>query len=117
MTQFVDLVVDGEILFDISIRAGNVRFRLIVVVIGNEKLHAVLGEKLPELVAQLRGERLVVRDHERGAAAVFDDVRHREGLAAPRHAQKHLRAQSVPNSLGELFDRLRLIAGRLKFGM
>ena len=117
IAEFIDLVVYGEVLFDISIRGGDVGFRLIIIVVGNEILHAVFGEKFAEFVAQLRRERFIVRDDQRGAVYVSDDVRHREGLAAPRHAEEHLGIQTVQHAFGEFGDRLRLIPRGLIFGM
>ena len=48
-------------------RPGDVRLGLVVVVVGDEVLDGVFGEELAELVAELGGQRLVVRDHERRA--------------------------------------------------
>ena len=114
--QFVDLVVDGQILFDIRIRPRNIGLRLIVIVIGHKIFDAVVGEKFAKLVAQLRGKRLVVRNNKSRSAQLLDYVRHREGLAAARNAEQHLRPQSVPQSLRQFLDRLRLIPARLEFG-
>ena len=56
------------VLLDVEVGLGNVGLGLVVVVVGDEVLDGVVGEELPELVAELRGERLVVGDHERRAA-------------------------------------------------
>ena len=90
MAKFVYLVVYGEVFFYICIRTRDIRFRLIIIVIRNEELHAVFGEKLAELVAKLRGERFVVRYDERGAVKIFYDVSHGKSLAGARNAQKNL---------------------------
>ena len=117
VAEFVDFVVQAQVLFDIGIGGGNVALGLIIIVIGNKIFHAIFGEKLPEFIAELRGQRLVMRDDQRGLAHVLDDVRHGEGLAAARNAQQYLRAHAVQNALRQFFDCLRLIARRLKFGM
>ena len=117
VAQLVYLVVDRQVLFDVGIGAGDVRLGLIVIVIGNEIFDPVVGEKLAELIAQLRGERLVVRNDQRRAVEPRDDVRHRERLAAAGHAQEHLRAQPVLDTLDELLYRLRLIAAGLEFAV
>ena len=67
VAQTLDLVVDGGILFDVGIRLGNICLRLVIVIVGNEVFHGVFRKKLAELRAQLRGERFVVRQHERRA--------------------------------------------------
>jgi len=114
VAQALDLVVDGGVLFNIGVGVGDVRLRLIVVVVGDEVLDGVLGEKFPELGAELRRERLVVREHERRAVQLRDDVRHREGLAGAGDAQEHLLGQAHFEAVHERFDGLRLIAGGLE---
>ena len=66
MAQSVDVVVAGGVLLDVEVGLRDVRLWLVVVVVGDEVLDRVRGEELAELVAELRGERLVVGDHERG---------------------------------------------------
>ena len=58
--EFIDLVVDGKVLFNIGIRNGDVGFRLIVIVIGNEILYGIVREKRFEFSVQLRGQGFVV---------------------------------------------------------
>ena len=48
---------------------GDVRLGLVVVVVADEVLDRVVGKELAELVAELRRQRLVVRDHQRRLAA------------------------------------------------
>ena len=110
VAQLVDLVVHRHVLFDIGIGAGDVAFRLVIVVIGHEVFDAVMGEEGAELVAKLRRQRLVVGDDQRGAVDVLDDVGHRERLAAARDADQHLGADAVLYPFGQFLDRLRLIA-------
>ena len=86
MAQAVDLVVDGGVLLDIGIGRGDVRLRLIVVIVGDEILDGVVREELAQLGAQLRGERFIVREHERRALCLLDDVGHGEGLARAGNA-------------------------------
>ena len=45
MAQPVDFVVDQRVFFNIGVGGGNVRFRLIIVVVGNEILDGVVREK------------------------------------------------------------------------
>ena len=53
--QPVDLLVHRRVLFNKSIGVGDIGLRLVIVVVGHEVLHRVVGEKLPELGAQLGG--------------------------------------------------------------
>ena len=54
MAQFIDFIIDGGILFDIGIGRRDIGFGLIIVVIGDEILHGVFGEKFFKLRAKLR---------------------------------------------------------------
>ena len=117
VAQALDLVVDGGILFDIRVRLGDIRLRLVIVVVGNEVFHGVFREKLAEFRAQLSRERLVVREHERGAVDVGDDVRHGEGLAGARDAEQDLIAQAHVESPRQCLDGLRLVAGGSELGV
>ena len=47
---------------------------LVVVVVGDEVLDGVLGEEGVELVVELGGEGLVVREDEGRALGLFDDL-------------------------------------------
>jgi len=66
-----------------------------------------------ELLVELGGERLVVRDVQRRSLVVPDDVGHRERLAAAGDAEEALSLRALLEGAGELFDRLGLIALRL----
>ena len=112
--QAVDLLVGGGVLFDIGVRLGHVCLRLVVVVVGDEILHGVVGEELAELLAQLRRQRLVMRQH--GAVHTLDDLRHGVGLAGAGDALEHLGAKPVFQALRQLFDGLGLVAGGLVGG-
>ena len=90
---------------------GDIRLRLVVVVVGHEILHGVVGEELPELLAQLGGQRLVVGQHQRGAVDLLDDLGHGVGLSGAGDALEHLLPQTVFQPLRQLFDGLRLVAG------
>ena len=81
MAQALNFVVDGRVLFDIRVRVRDVRLGLIVVVVGDKILDGVLREKFTEFRTELRGKRFVVREHERRAVQLCNDVCHRERFA------------------------------------
>ena len=108
-----DVVVLGRVLLDVEVGLRDVRLGLVVVVVGDEVLDRVRREELAELVAELRGERLVVGDHERRALDLLDDPGHRRRLARAGRAEHGLEALARVDALGELRDRLRLVAGGL----
>ncbi len=112
----VDLLVHRGFFLDVGVRARHIGFGLVIVVIGDEILHGVLGEEALELAVELRGERLVRREDQRRPLRAGDDLRHREGLAGAGDAEQHLIALLRLNSLEERLDRLRLVAARLVFG-
>ena len=72
-----------------------------------------MREELLELAVELRRQRLVVRQHQRRALHVLDDVGDREGLARAGDAEQRLVRQARLEAVDELRDRLRLIARRL----
>ena len=88
VAQPVDLLVDRRVLLDVEVPAGDVGLGLVVVVVGDEELHGVLGEVGPELVAELGRERLVVGDHQRRALELLHDPRHRHRLAGAGGAEQ-----------------------------
>ena len=100
--QAVDLLVGGGVLFNIGVRLRHVGLRLVVVVVGNEILHRVVGKKFPELLAQLGGQRLVMGQHQRGPVDALDDLGHGVRLAAAGDALEHLRAHA--STIAMAFD-------------
>jgi hypothetical protein len=87
VAQPVDLLVDRRVLLDVQVLARDVRLGLVVVVVGDEVLHRRVGEERAELVAQLRGQRLVVGHDQRGLLELGDRGRHRHRLARARGAR------------------------------
>ena len=110
----LDLLVDRGVLLDVGVGLGDVRLGLVVVVVGDEVLNGVFGEELAQLGEQLGGERLVVREDERGTVPARNDVRHRERLAAAGHALEHEPVLALFKPLHDCIDRLRLVAGGLE---
>ena len=88
MPEALDHVVDRGVLLDVGVGRRDVGLGLVVVVVGDEVLHRVLGEGLAELVRELRRERLVGRDHDRGSLDALDHVGDRERLACPGCAEQ-----------------------------
>jgi hypothetical protein len=107
-----DVVVLRGVLLDVEVRLRDVGLGLVVVVVGDEVLDRVVGEELAELIAELRGERLVVRDHERGSLELLHHPRHRRRLAGTGGTEERLAAVPRAERLRELRDRARLVAGR-----
>src|SRR5439155_17451536 len=87
---------------------------LVVVVVGDEVLDAVLGEELPELVGELRRERLVRGDHQGGPLHPLDRPGDRRALAASGDAEQRLKAVATVDAARQRVDGGRLVAGRLE---
>ena len=111
MAQPIQLAVHIGILFNISIRGRDIGFRLIIIVIADEKLHRVVGEKLPKFRAKLGGQRFIVGQHQGRSLHLLDDIGHSEGFARAGDAQQRLLRQAQLHSLGQFGDSLRLVAG------
>ena len=109
------MLVDRRVLFDVKVPRRYVGFRLVIVVVRDEVLDGVVREELAHLGIQLRRQRLVRREHQRGAARARNDVRHRVRLARASHSEQRLECEAVAEPLRQLFDRLRLVAGRLEW--
>ena len=113
----VDLLVDRGFLLDIGVGARDVGLRLVVVVVRDEILDRVVRKERLELAVELRGQRLVRREDQRGALRLLDHLRHREGLARAGDAEQHLGAVVALDALDQVADRLRLVALGLEVGL
>ena len=94
---------------------GDIGLRLVVIVIGHEILHGVVGKKLLELRAELGRQGLVVGQYQRRPLDSLDDLGHGKGLSGASDAQQHLLLQSVLDALRQLGNSLGLVAGGLVF--
>jgi hypothetical protein len=110
--HLLDVLVDRRVLFDEQVARRNVGLGLVVVVVGNKVLDGIVGKELAELGVELRRQRLVRRQDQRRTAAAGDDVGHGVGLSRAGDAEQGLEREPVLQSLEQLLDRLRLVAGR-----
>ena len=112
----VDLLVDRRILLDIGVGPRHIGLGLVVVVIGDEILHRVVGEETLELAIELRRQRLVRRENDGRALRRLDHLGHGVGLAGAGDAEQHLGAVVALDAFDQFLDRGRLVALRLVFG-
>ena len=115
--HLLDVLVDRGVLLDVGVRRGNIGFRLVVVVIGDEVLHRVFGEKLLHLAVKLGRQGLVGRQHQRRTLHGGDDVGDGEGLAAAGDTEQGLMRQTGVETFHQTADGLRLVAGGLEGSM
>ena len=114
VAQFINLVVDRRILFDVSVRRRNIRLGLVVVIIADKIADIILREERLELTRQLRRQRLVVRDDKRRLLYALNRLGDRVRLARARSAEEHLRLLPVLDARRQVPNRTRLIPHRLK---
>src|SRR5665811_1991998 len=117
VAQPVDLVVDGRVFLDVQVLRRHVGLRLVVVVVTDEVLDGVARQELAELVAELRRQRLVVGDDQRGLLDLRDDVGHREGLARAGDAEQRLVTVAAQDAVAQRGDGLGLVAGEAVVGL
>ncbi len=113
----VDLLVDRGLLLDVGVGRRHVGLGLVVVVVGDEVLDRVVGEKGPELLVELRRQGLVVAEDQGRAVRRLDDLGHGEGLARAGDAEQRLERHPAVDPLHQPLDGFNLITGRLEFGI
>jgi len=96
------------VLLDVLVLGRDIRFRLVIVVIGDEIFHPVFREELFELVIELVGQGLVVGNDQGGLLAFLDDIGYCIGLSGARDAYQGLKLLVSFQAGNELFDGLRL---------
>ena len=116
MPEPLDLLVHRAVFLDVRVGLRDVGLGLVVVVIADEVLDRVVGEELPELVGQLRGERLVRCHDQCRSLDALDHMSDREGLPGPGGAQQRDVRLPGLDGRGQLVDGQRLVAGGLEVG-
>jgi hypothetical protein len=113
--EAVDIFVDARIFFDVDITLRYVGFGLVIIVVADEVADGVVREERLEFLVELRGERLVVGEHERGPAELGNDIRSGKRLAGARGAEQDLHFLPGLEPGDEFLDGLGLIPGGLVF--
>ncbi len=114
--KLLDAFVYRGILLNINVLRRHIGLRLVIIVIADEIFHRAVREKRPELAAQLRRQRLVVGDDQRGPLHPLDDLGHGKGFAAAGHAQEHLQLIPPLHALRQKIDGLGLVSLGLEGG-
>ena len=108
--QLVDFFIDGQVFLNVRIGRSDVCLRLIVVVIGNVILYCVLREETFELAIELRGQRLVMAQHEGRLVHLGHNVSDGERLARPGDAEQRLCGFAGQHAVRQLPDGIGLVA-------
>ena len=109
MTELVNLVIDRAILFDISIARRHIGLRLIVIIVGNEVFHCVIGEEFLELTIKLAGQRFIMGNNQSRLVDPSDNLTHGIGLTSTRRSHKNLGFLASLDIIHQLLDSLRLV--------
>ena len=108
-SQPIDFFINDSVLFNVGVRRGHVGLRLVIVVVRDEVFGCIFGKERFEFLIKLRGQGLVVRDHECRSLRPFNYARHRESLAAARDAEQYLIPGSVVQTAHQRLNCLRLV--------
>ena len=112
VAETVDFIIYEGVLLNIKVAPGDIRLRLVIIVVRNKELHRIVGKKFLEFRAELRRQRLVVRKNERRTVDLFDYRRHGERFSRSRHADERLLPVAAKNAADKRVNRLRLVACR-----
>ena len=114
--HLLDVGVNRGILLDVGVRGGHIGLGLVIVVVGDEVLHRVVGKELAELSVELGGQGLVRRQHQRRPIHRRHHVGDGKGLARAGDAKQGLVAQASLQALHQPGNGRRLITRRLIVG-
>ena len=84
--EFINILIDSQVLLNIGIRCRNIRLGLVIIVVAHVILHRIIGEEPLKLRIELRRQRLVVTQHQDGLVHLRNNIRNRKGLTRPCHA-------------------------------
>ena len=85
VSHLIDVFVDLGVFFDIGVRGGDISFRLIIIIIADEKLDGILRKEFFELAVKLGSQGLVMGDDQGRLLNLFNYVGHGEGLPRTGH--------------------------------
>ena len=107
-----NVVVHLRVFLDIGIGRRHIGLGLVVVVVGNEVLHRVVGEELLELAIELRGQRFVVRHDDGRPLQRLHHIGHGESFSGARNPEQNLRGKARLHAYNQLLDRGGLVTRR-----
>ena len=109
MTKLINLVIDRAILFDISIAGRHIGLGLVVIIVGNEVFHRVIGEKLLELTIKLAGQRFIMGDNQSRLVDLSDNLTHGIGLTSTSRPHENLCLLAPLDIIHQFLDSLGLV--------
>ena len=92
---------------------GNIRLRLVIVIVTDKIGNGVVGEEITQLLVKLSRQGFVVTNDESGQLGFFNDVSNGVGFAATGDTNESLVLVPRLDRFGQKIDRVWLIAGWL----
>ncbi|MBA7678963.1 hypothetical protein ES703_87243 [subsurface metagenome] len=114
MAQLIYLFIYICFLLNIGIGAGDIGFRLVVIVIADEVFYGVVGEELLKLGAELGSQCLVVADKQGRLVYPGNNISHGKSLAAAGNPEQCLVLVAFIQAISQLIHRLGLVTGHPK---
>src|SRR6056297_83521 len=115
-TQFFNILVYGEVFFNVKSAGGNIGFGLIIIVVGHKVFYRVVWEKLLEFRIQLRCQGFVVGQDQGRLLNRFHYIGHGKRFARPGYSEQCLVLGFGFNALYQLSYGFGLVARRFKVG-
>ena len=85
--HLLDVLVDRAVFFNEQVALRHIGFGLVVVVVTDEILHSVLGEKLAEFAVKLSSQCFIRRKDDGRTPHAGNHIGHGKGLARSCHSQ------------------------------
>ncbi len=90
MAQLINFIINGGILFDISVSLRYISLRLVIIIIAYKILHCIFREELFEFRVELPGQSFIRRHNQSGALLLFDNFSHGKGFTGTSYSQQGL---------------------------
>ncbi len=90
MTEFVNLIIDRTILFDIGIARRYISFWLVVIIVRHEVFDRIFWKEFLELTIKLTSQGLVVGDDQGWLIDTGDNLAHGIGLTSTSRPHENL---------------------------
>ena len=111
--HLLNVLIDGGVFFDKGIGRRYVGLRLVVIVVGDEVLHCVIGEELLELAIELRRQGLVMGHDDGWPLDLLNHIGNGESLARTGYPEQGLMGKPGFNAVNQSRNRFGLVTSRL----
>src|SRR5438093_5199622 len=116
VAHLIDVLVDRRIFFDVGIRGWDIGFRLVVIVVADKILHRIVWKEARKFAVQLRCQSFIRGQDEGRLLHPFNHRGHGVRLTRSSHTEEGLMLDTARDTLDQVLDGVRLVAGWLKIG-